>query len=56
MSRISDQGTLRKNNSRQSKRFVPSGMMERLVPIILLVLAAALVGTLLLVVLSSIKI
>ncbi len=51
-----DQGTGRQINSRQSKRFVPSSMMERLVPIILLVLAAALVGTLLLVVLSSIKI
>ena len=40
---------------RRSTRFVPSKIMERLVPVLLLILAAALVGTLLLVVLSSVK-
>lgn len=56
MSSQIDQGTGSQINQRKSKRFVPSRLMERLVPLLLLVLAAALVGTLLLVVLSSIKI
>ncbi len=40
---------------RHSARFVPSKIMERLVPVLLIILAAALVGTLLLVILSSVK-
>jgi hypothetical protein len=45
----------RKSRPRSSTRFVPSKLMEWMVPVLLLILAAALVGTLLLVVLSSIK-
>ena len=44
-----------KNGTRASTRFVPSKLMERMVPLLLLILAAALVGTLLLVILSSVK-
>lgn len=40
---------------RHSVVFVPSKIMERLVPVLLIILAAALVGTLLLVILSSVK-
>jgi hypothetical protein len=49
------QGSVGQHNVRQSKRFVPSKMMETLVPLLLLILAAALLGTILLVVLSSLK-
>jgi hypothetical protein len=45
----------RRENLHQSKRFTPSKIMERLVPVLLLILAAALVGTILLVIISSIK-
>jgi hypothetical protein len=44
-----------KSRPRSSTRFVPSKLMEWVVPVLLLILAAALVGTLLLVVLSSVK-
>ncbi len=44
-----------KGVTRSSKRFVASKLMERLVPVVLLILAVALIGTILLVVLSSIK-
>ena len=40
---------------RRSVRFVPSKIMERLVPVLLVILAAALVATILLVILSSVK-
>lgn len=40
---------------RRSARFVPSKIMEWLVPVLLVILAAALVGTILLVILSSVK-
>ncbi len=43
------------DRGRQSARFVPSKWMERLVPVLLILLAVALVGTLLLVIISSIK-
>jgi uncharacterized integral membrane protein len=42
-------------SERHSLRFVPSKITELLVPMVLIILAAALVGTLLLVILSSIK-
>jgi hypothetical protein len=42
-------------DERRGMRFVPSKIMERLVPVLLFILAAALVGTLLLVILSSVK-
>jgi hypothetical protein len=47
--------TVPKHGTRSTTRFVPSKLMERMVPLLLLILAAALVGTLLLVVLSSVK-
>ena len=51
LNRVNDQ-TIK---TRASSRFVPSKLMEWMVPVLLLILASALIGTLLLVVLSSVK-